>query len=187
MIPINKKSIVVLLCLLFASCDGKKDEGATPFYEVQSVSSSDENEKSSDDDFSSVSEVDIPFEEKDGIKTIKVELNGVMTVDMILDSGCSTTLISIAEANYLYNKGVLTQSDFLGESRAKIANGSIVSNMVFNLREIIIGGKISCRNVEVMVSPNAQSGLLLGNEVLNRVASYTIDNVAGVVHFELKE
>ena len=58
-------------------------------------------------------EVDVPFIEQDGAKYIDVTVNGQLTVKMILDSGCSTTLISIAEARYLYEKGCITKDDFL--------------------------------------------------------------------------
>ena len=53
-------------------------------------------------------------------------MNGQFTVKMILDSGCSGTLISIAEAKYLYEKGCFTQDDILGTTQSQIADGSIV-------------------------------------------------------------
>ena len=110
-----------------------------------------------------------------------------MTVKMILDSGCSSTLISIAEANYLYQKGYITQDDILGMTQTQIADGSIQENMVINLRELVIGNKISCTNVTAVVSANAQAPLLLGNEVLNRAPSYSVDNLNKVIIFKLKK
>ena len=62
-------------------------------------------------------EVDVPFIEQDGEKYIDVTVNEKLTVKMILDSGCSTTLISIAEARYLYEKGCITEDDFLGTTQ----------------------------------------------------------------------
>ncbi len=138
-----------------------------------------------EDNYSNDSEVTIPFEEQGGIKLIDVTVNGQFTVKMILDSGCSGTLISIAEAKYLYQKGCFDESDILGMSHSQIADGSIVENMVINLKELVIGNKISCSNVTATVSSNADAPLLLGNEVLNRVPSYSVDNTNKVIKFQL--
>lgn len=113
-------------------------------------------------------------------------VNGQFTVKMILDSGCSGTLISIAEAKYLYEKGCFTQDDILGMTQSQIADGSIVENMVINLRELVIGGQIACTNVTATVSANAQAPLLLGNEVLNRAPSYSVDNENKLIKFKLR-
>lgn len=130
--------------------------------------------------------ISVPFIEVGGVKYIDVELNRTFSVRMILDSGCSGTLISIAEAQHLYSKGVLTDDDFIGVSRSMIADGSIMENMVVNLREIIIGGKIVCSDVQAMVSADAQAPLLLGNEVLNRLPSYTVNNQNKTIDFKIK-
>lgn len=136
--------------------------------------------------YNSDDEVVVPFEEQGGVKLIDVTVNRQFTVKMILDSGCSGTLISIAEAKYLYEKGCFTQDDILGTTHSQIADGSIVENMVINLRELVIGNQISCSNVTATVSANAQAPLLLGNEVLNRAPSYSVDNQNKVIKFQLR-
>ncbi len=127
----------------------------------------------------------VPYENRDGVKYIDVKVNGV-GFEMIFDTGCSSTLISIAEARYLYDKGKLTADDIYGLSPATIADGSIVVNMVINLREVIIDGQIRCNNVLATVSSNIDAPLLLGNEVLDRLATITIDNEKEVLYFNLK-
>lgn len=129
--------------------------------------------------------VSIPFIEKSGVKYVKVTVNG-LGVEMIFDTGCSGTLISVAEANYLYQKRYLTKDDILGVTNSQIADGSIVENMVINLKEVILDGKIRCTNVTATVSANNNAPLLLGNEVLNRVAAYAIDNQNHTINFKLK-
>ncbi len=131
-------------------------------------------------------EVDVPFIEQDGEKYIDVTVNGKLTIKMILDSGCSTTLISIAEARYLYEKGCITEDDFLGTTQTQIADGSIGESMVVNLRELVISDKIVCYNVTATVAENAKAPLLLGNEVLNRVPSYSVDNENKFIKFMLR-
>lgn len=105
---------------------------------------------------------------------------------MIFDTGCSGTLISVAEANYLYQKGYLTQDDIIGIAKSQIADGSIVENMVINLKEVVLDGKIRCTDVTATVSANNNAPLLLGNEVLNRVAAYVVDNKNQIINFKLK-
>lgn len=128
----------------------------------------------------------IPFNEEYGVKTVSVKINGVICTDMIFDSGCSGSTISLKEANYLASIGKLTQEDYLGDTKATIADGSIIDKMVFNIKSLVIGDKIECKNVEVTVAENEEAPLLLGNEVLDRVAQYTVDNKNKEVVFHLK-
>lgn len=136
------------------------------------------------------SAVEVPFNEYAGVKIVHVKVNGVGW-NMIFDTGCSSTLLSLSEARYLAEKGLLVQEDILGLSQAQIADGSIVENMVVNLREVQIptkdGSHIKCRNVQATVSSNINAPLLLGNEVLDEVANdYTVDNINKVILFNLK-
>lgn len=129
--------------------------------------------------------IEIPYREQGGVKYVKVEVNG-MGVEMIFDTGASNTLISMAEARYLYEKGQLTADDILGKSSSRVASGDIVQNTVVRLREVVIGGRLRCENVIATVSDNVGAPLLLGNEVLNRAAAFTIDNERKVVRFMLR-
>lgn len=184
----KKYLLLFLIGLLFASCDGKKKQPA--FYdngadaEVDSVTF--DNEVSSDyEQMTNAEIVSIPFTEKGGVKYVKVSVNG-FGFEMIFDTGCSGTLISVAEANYLYQKGYLTENDIMGVSQSRIADGSIVENMVINLKEVILDGKIRCTDVTATVSADNNAPLLLGNEVLNRVAAYAVDNENQTINFRLK-
>lgn len=187
--------IFILLLSVFInfSC-GSKKKNKIVFYETE-----EQNEKdtvSQDEDTLTNSGVDVeydrtdniievPFTERGGVKFINVTVNGEFTVQMILDSGCSSTLISVAEARYLYDKGCFTQDDILGTTQSQIADGSIVNDMVVNLKQLVIGGKIVCNNVKATVSSNTNAPLLLGNEVLDRAPSYSVDNVNKKVIFKL--
>lgn len=185
-----QKFIFILLASAFLfSCEGKK---ATPaFYDsgdTELTSYEDSSNESADNDFvshKSNDEIVVPFREEGGVKYVNVSVNGYK-FEMIFDTGCSLTLISIAEAELLYKKGLLSQDDYQGNVNSTIADGSIQENMVFNLKEVVIDGKIICTNVTATVSSNNMAPLLLGNEVLNRVASYTIDNENKTINFKLK-
>lgn len=182
--------IVILAGIMFSSC--QHDKKQLSFYDNEGMeedttevadSTQDDNSQMA---YNSDEEVAVPFEEQGGVKLIDVTVNGQFSVKMILDSGCSGTLISIAEAKYLYDKGCFTQDDILGMTKSQIADGSIVENMVINLRELVIGGQISCTNVTATVSANTQAPLLLGNEVLNRVPAYSVDNEHRLIKFKLR-
>ena len=86
----------------------------------------------------------------------------------------------------MFAKGYLSESDYLGSSQSQIADGSIVENMVFNIKSIVIADKIECSNVEVVVSANANAPLLLGNEILDRMPKYTVDNEHQEIVFTLQ-
>lgn len=130
-------------------------------------------------------EIVVPYRNDNGVKYVQVKVNGV-GFEMIFDTGCSGALISIAEAKYLYEKGKLTEEDFRGSARSQIADGSIVENMVVNLKEVIIDDNVLCPNVEATVSGNINAPLLLGNEILDRVAAITIDNQNQTLKFKIK-
>jgi hypothetical protein len=192
----NRISLFVLCCcaLILFSCESKEkknivfydtDESDTTATKVESPSVQDVYDSIEVEYAKDENTIAVPFSEQHGVKLVDVTVNGEFTVPMILDSGCSTTLISIAEARYLYEKGCFSQGDFLGIAQSQIADGSIVENMVINLRQLVIGNKIVCYNVKATVSNNAQAPLLLGNEVLDRAPSYSVDNVNKQVVFKL--
>lgn len=165
--------VLAATALCFSSCSEKKKKPV--YYGVADEAPTD----------LASNEIEIPFRNENGVKTVRVSING-MAVDMIFDTGCSVNLISIAEARYLWDKGLLTPDDYLGTQKGMIADGSITEDMVFNLREVIIDDKIICNDVVTTVSSNANAPLLLGNEINNRAQSVTIDNENNKLIFKLK-
>ena len=167
---------VTMLCLfLLSACGGKKKQSSYIDLDADIVSSE---------------LTEVPYREAGGVKFVHVKVNGVGW-DMIFDTGCSGTLLSLSEARYLYEKGLLSDNDILGFAHSQIADGSIVENMVVNLRKVSIvangGETIDCYNVCATVSNNIDAPLLLGNIVLDEVAyDYTIDNIRNIISFNLK-
>lgn len=176
-----KKLEILLFSLSFAvvfsSCESEKKK---PVYVDMDSSMSEEILYAQSGD-----EIVVPFRNENGVKYVPVKVNGV-GFEMIFDTGCSGTLISLAEADYLYKKGLLTRDDILGKTKSQIADGSIVENMVVNLEEVVIDDKIRCVNVQATVSNNIDAPLLLGNEILDRLAIIAIDNENQTLNFILK-
>lgn len=185
------KCLKYLLCLcavmLLMSCAGEKKNPV--FYDNPPDSETEETsgdyETSDYNNLSDAEIISVPFTEEGGVKFVDVSVNG-FGFKMIFDTGCSSTLISVVEANYLYQRGYLTNEDILGVSQSQIADGSIVENMVVNLKEVIIDDQIKCTDVQATVSANNNAPLLLGNEVLDRVAAYAVDNENKTINFKLR-
>ena len=162
--------------MILLSCNGEKKK---PIYvDIEEATEESLYAQSGD-------EIVVPFRNENGVKYVAVKVNGV-GFDMIFDTGCSGALISVAEANYLYQKGKLTQNDILGTAQSQIADGSVVEDMVVNLEEVVINDQILCPNVKATVSSNINAPLLLGNEILDRLATIKIDNENETLNFKLK-
>lgn len=131
----------VLITTTLFSCGGDKKK---PIY-VEAENTTEETDELSY--AQSGDEIIVPFRNANGVKYVQVKVNGV-GFEMIFDTGCSGALISVAEANYLYQKGKLTQEDILGTAQSQIADGSVVENMVVSLKEVIINDQILCPNVK---------------------------------------
>lgn len=179
---------VALAVFFLVSCDTKEKKKVVFDNITDDIELANPNEgelASSDYGDTNTDIVSVPFTEQGGVKFLDVQING-MGVQMIFDTGCSGALISIDEAEYLYKKGRITQADFKGVTQAQIADGSIVENMVINLKEVVVGGKVLCPDVEATVSPNTNAPLLLGGEIINRFAAYSVDNENKVINFKMK-
>lgn len=175
--------------LLLSSCSEEQEKSGSIMFDFSSpIASSADNlfEESVEYATGHTDMVEVPYKENMGVKCLSVTMNGAITVNMVLDTGASKSLISLSEARYLYSKGVLTEKDFLYGSFAQVADGRIVPNHVFNLKSVIIGGVLEVRDVEVLVSDNTNAPLLLGNNILDSVSKVEIDNEQQVFRFYLR-
>lgn len=132
--------------------------------------------------------ISIQYEEFGGVKSIPVKLNGV-TMNMIYDTGCSGLHISLNELQTLAKNGKVCQEDVLGVSYSTIADGSIVQNGLINIKQIEIGSGdelIKLENVQASVALNQDAPILLGNAVLDELASVEVDNVEKTINFYKK-
>lgn len=170
----KRKIFYTLLCigviLVVTSCKHKNDR---PPYQL------DNKNKPS---------ISITYEEMSGVKVIPVKLNGV-AMNMIYDTGCSGIHLSLNELQTLYKNGKLSQDDILGVEYTSIADGSIVENGSINIKEIKIGDGENCivlHDKTATVALNQVAPILLGNEVLDELASVEVDNVKKVINFYKK-
>lgn len=131
--------------------------------------------------------ISIPYEEIGGVKVIPVKLNGI-TMNMIYDTGCSGIHLSLNEVQTLAKNGKLDANDILDASYATIADGSIVENGTINIKRIEIGGEegIVLENIAASVALNQVAPILLGNAVLDELASVEVDNITKTINFNKK-
>lgn len=114
--------------------------------------------------------------------TIPVRINGLL-LDMIFDTGASSTCISLAEAEYLYSKGMLTDRDIVDVQQFQTADGNISVGLRIILREVIIGSKINLRDIEAIVVQSQQAPLLLGQSVMKQFREISVDRENKLVKF----
>lgn len=150
---------------------------------IVGLSSCDNNQQTPPVNLEQARIVKVPYIERGGVKVIPVKLNGV-SMDMIYDSGCTGIHLSMLELQQLYKQGCFSESDFVGTSYSSIADGSIVENGVIMLHSVEVAPGIVLKNVEATVSLNQDAPLLLGNSVLDKVASkIEVDNVGKTINF----
>ncbi len=110
-----------------------------------------------------------------GVFSVPVELNGVLKIDFIFDSGASEVSISPDVAMTLVRTGTIKSQDWLPGKYYQFADGSIAKSARFKLKSIKIGNTI-VNNVECSISNSIEAPMLLGQSVLGRFGKYTFDN-----------
>ena len=125
-------------------------------------------------------EVRIHMEKEAGVYKVPCTING-LRLKFIFDTGASNICISQTCAEMMLENGYLDESDILGSSQSTIADGSNISNIVINLRQVEIGG-LSLDNVTAVVVPSQNAPLLLGQSVIQKMGKVTIDGNDLVIH-----
>jgi formylglycine-generating enzyme required for sulfatase activity len=128
------------------------------------------------------SAIEIPLEKEGGVYSLPVRINGVIPLHFILDSGASEVSIPVDVFSTLLRTGTIKETDLLPEMPVKLADGSVKNVPRFLIRELEIAG-IRFFNVPASVAPFS-GDLLLGQSVLERLGSWTLDNNRHVLIIE---
>jgi aspartyl protease family protein len=116
----------------------------------------------------------IKLKKNNGVYEIPAELNGVLKINFIFDSGASDTSISPDIALTLIKTGTIKTEDWLEGQYYSFANGSSAKSERFILREVKIGDK-TIKNVTCRIANNINAPMLLGQSVLRKFGKYTFD------------
>ncbi len=119
------------------------------------------------------SEIDL-VKSKANTFEVMIEINNTVKIPAMVDSGCSEIAIPPHIAYTLLTAGKLTVKDRLKPMNYTLANGQSEVNSRFLIRELKIGEYV-LKDIECSVSNNINSKILIGQNVLNRFSTVTID------------
>lgn len=117
-----------------------------------------------------------------GVYYVPMRING-QELEFVFDTGASSIQISQLEANLLMKQGKISSEDIEGISELTIADGSSVSALCINLREVELAG-VKLYNVKAFVGENMEAPLLLGQTVMSRFGSFKVDYKNETITFE---
>ncbi len=171
---------IACACLLIISCKSKKNEYDP--YELTDIPDKEEISKSA---------FEIDFKKTgNNLKTIHVKFNDSNGHDALFDTGCSGLLISKLEFVELIKSKTITEDDYRGDSYGSIADGSVIKNPKYNIREISVtdkNGKVhALHDIEAVIVDNIEADILIGGSVIDNLAknSYTVDLKNKVIRFQ---
>ena len=110
-----------------------------------------------------------------GTFDVDCTVNG-LALSMIFDTGASDVTISKVEADFMLKNKYLSKDDVKGRQYYQIANGDISEGTVITLKEVKIGDAV-LHNVDASVVKNQKAPLLLGQSVLEKFGTFTVDNI----------
>lgn len=120
------------------------------------------------------STVIIPLEtDNSGMLYITAKLNDV-PIKFILDTGCSTMLISNRDAEFLLHHNIVNEKNILGNVKSICANGNVDTNTNINIQKVELQGVV-LHDIPCMISNSPNTPLLLGQAVLSKLGEVTID------------
>jgi clan AA aspartic protease (TIGR02281 family) len=113
---------------------------------------------------------EISLKKRGGVYQLRVEINGVLTLNFILDTGATDVNIPADVALTLYRTGTIRDSDFLTGQTYVLADGSRLRSSRFLLQSLKIGNR-RIASVPASIGPVA-SPLLLGQSFLERLGTW---------------
>ncbi|MEJ0040983.1 MAG: retropepsin-like aspartic protease [Rhizomicrobium sp.] len=121
-----------------------------------------------------VSTASVPMKKDGGVYVVPVTVNGLVTVDCIVDSGASDVNIPASVFRKLQRAGAIQQSDMLGTEDYTLADGSTERGRVVRIRTLKVGN-IVVHDVNASIGGD-ESSALLGQSFLERFRSWSLDN-----------
>ena len=111
---------------------------------------------------------------KSGLIEIPIVLNDVLRINFIFDSGASEVSLSPDVALTLIRTGTISETDWLRDQLYTFADGSKAKSKRFLIRKLIIGNQV-LTNIEASISNSIEAPMLIGQNVLQKLGSVTID------------
>ena len=109
-------------------------------------------------------------------------INGI-TMNFTYSKGEKEFFILPDAALKLLREGVIDKTDFKGDATKIIGEGSIADKAVFTIKEIRIG-KNTVKNLDITVNKKIKSNILLGDIILSKFGTFTIDTNESKILFK---
>jgi clan AA aspartic protease (TIGR02281 family) len=122
------------------------------------------------------------FHRMGGVFVLPAVINGGTKSYFIVDSGAANVQIPEEVADEMKRAGMLVESDFLGQRRFILADGSGLQQRVFRLKSLQIGDRTMENVLAAVGAPRSRA--LLGQSFLRRLSWWKIDNVKNAMEFE---
>jgi clan AA aspartic protease (TIGR02281 family) len=122
------------------------------------------------------------FHRMGGVFVLPAVINGSTKSYFIVDSGAANVQIPEEVADEMKRAGTLADSDFLGQRRFTLADGSGLQQRVFRLKSLQIGDRTMENVLAAVGAPRSRA--LLGQSFLRRLSWWKIDNVRNAMEFE---
>jgi len=127
----------------------------------------------------SSSTFEVNLDKQGGVLLVPVLINDKIPLDFVIDSGASDVSVPADLVSTLIRTGTLVTADFTGTQLYVLADGSKVPSQTFRIRSLKVGDLV-LNDVAASVA-SAKGSLLLGQSILGRFKSWSIDNVRQVL------
>ena len=114
-----------------------------------------------------------------GTYEVPCTING-LPLKFIFDTGASDVTLSSVEANFMLKNDYFSERDFKGSRRYITADGTIANGAIVRIKEVKVGD-VTLKNIEASVVNSQKAPLLLGQSVLDRFGTITIDNEKSIM------
>ncbi|HEX5452348.1 MAG TPA: retropepsin-like aspartic protease [Stellaceae bacterium] len=119
---------------------------------------------------------EIPLEQAGGgLLEVHVQINGLVTLPFIIDSGASTVQITPDVFLTLIRTNTIRKEDITGYASFRMADGNSQKYAKFIIRDLKVGPFV-LHNVSASVAPFVRGSLLLGQSFLSQFDSWALDN-----------
>ena len=115
----------------------------------------------------------IPLTRKRDALFIWGKINGSVNIEFLLDTGCTTTLLSRELGDILFLKGNLVESDVKGNSTSSFGGIYSVEQKDVNIRRLTFG-KVKLKGVNASICDRYGGPTLLGMAALDKMNGYSI-------------
>lgn len=115
----------------------------------------------------------VPVTTRGGNSLVPVRLNGIISMDFVIDTGASVVLINDDLFNILRKSGTIRNEDLLPDAIFEMANGTKQKQKRFFLQKVQIGS-LTLTNVQASAGGNSAS-LLLGQSALKLLPGWQLD------------